>query len=61
MKCTFTLHSHYIAALTHYPRQHASLPPPRMERASILPLSTASKDDRLFDANHVWNEVSGMS
>jgi hypothetical protein len=32
-----------------------------MEPAFILPLCMASKDDHLFGADHVWNEVLGLS
>jgi hypothetical protein len=46
---------------THYASKNASLPAPCMEQASILPLSTASKDDHLFGADHVWKEVLGAS
>jgi hypothetical protein len=45
----------------HYASENASLPAPRMERASILPLSMASKDDHLFGADHLWKEVLGVS
>jgi hypothetical protein len=44
---------YHFDSLMHYPLQHASLRAPRMEPASILPLSTASKDDHLFATNHV--------
>jgi hypothetical protein len=45
--CIFTLHSHIINSLTHYPHEHASLPDPHMERASILPLFSKSKAHHL--------------
>jgi hypothetical protein len=32
-----------------------------MESASIMPLSTPSKDDHLFLADHIWKEVLGVS
>jgi hypothetical protein len=46
---------------TYYASENASLPAPRMERVSILPLSTASKYDNLFGADHVWKEVLCVS
>jgi hypothetical protein len=45
--CIFTLHSHIIDSLTHYSHEHASLPDPHMERASILPLFSKSKAHHL--------------
>jgi hypothetical protein len=48
-------------SLTHYHLQHASLPDPRMERASILPLWSVSKAYHLFGADHVWIEMLGVS
>jgi hypothetical protein len=45
----------------HYTSKNASLLAPRMERASILLLSTVIKGDHLFDVDHVWNEVLGVS
>jgi hypothetical protein len=45
----------------HYPLEHASLPDPRMERASILPLWSASKAYHLFGAEHTWKEMLGVS
>jgi hypothetical protein len=50
-----------FASLPHYPFQHVWILAPRMESASILPLSTPSKDGHLFPANHVWKEVLGVS
>jgi hypothetical protein len=37
----------------HYPREDASLPDPRMERVSILPLWLASKSYHLFEVEHI--------
>jgi hypothetical protein len=45
----------------HYPLEHASLPDPRMEQASILPLWSASKAYHLFGADHVWKEMLSVS
>jgi hypothetical protein len=45
----------------HYTSKNASLLAPRMERASILLLSTVIKGDHLFDVDHVWKEVLGVS
>jgi hypothetical protein len=50
-----------FASLPHFPFQHVWLCAPRMEPASIVPLSTPSKDDHLFPADHVWKEVLGVS
>jgi hypothetical protein len=54
--------THYcFASLPHYPFQHVWLHAPRMEPTSILSLSTLSKDDNLFPADHVWKVVLGVS
>jgi hypothetical protein len=46
---TALAHHLFIYTLsTHYPLRHASLPDPRMERVSILPLWSASKVYHLF-------------
>jgi hypothetical protein len=37
----------------YYASENASLLAPRMERESILPLLTVSKDDHLFCADHI--------
>jgi hypothetical protein len=50
-----------FASLIHYPFQHVWLRAPRVESTSILSLSTPSKDDHLFSADHVWKEVLGVS
>jgi hypothetical protein len=52
---------HLQTLLTHHRREHASLPDPRMEQASILPLSSASKAYHLFGAEHIWKEMLGVS
>jgi hypothetical protein len=57
----YTHHLFIYMQPTHYAFENASLPSPHMEWASILPLSTASKDDHLFCADHVWKEVLGVS
>jgi hypothetical protein len=44
----------------HYPLEHASLPDPRMEQASILPLWSVSKAYHLFGADYVWKEMLGV-
>jgi hypothetical protein len=46
---------------THYPLEHASLPDPGMEWASILLLCSMSEAYHLFGANHVWQEMLGVS
>jgi hypothetical protein len=61
IQTTLTQHLFIYTQLTHYASENASLPAPRMERASIMPLSTANKDDHLFGADHVWKEVLGVS
>jgi hypothetical protein len=56
--------THYLfiyTLLTHYHFQHASLPDPRMERASILQLWSTSKVGHLFCADHIWKEILGLS
>jgi hypothetical protein len=61
LQTTLTQHLFIYAQPMHYASENASLPAPRMERASILPLSMASKDDHLFGADHLWKEVLGVS
>jgi hypothetical protein len=61
IQTTLTQHLFIYTQLTHYASENASLPAPRMERASIMPLSMVNKDDHLFGADHVWKEVLGVS
>jgi hypothetical protein len=56
--------THYLfiyMLLTHYHIEHVSLPDPYMEQLSILQLWSASKVDHLFDVEHIWKEVLGLS
>jgi hypothetical protein len=61
LQTTLTHHLFIYTQPTHYALENASLPAPCMEQASILLLSTVSKDDHLFGADHVWKEVFGVS
>jgi hypothetical protein len=61
LQATFTHNLFIYMQPMNYASENASLPTPRMEWASILPLSTVSKDDHLFGVDHVWKEVLRVS
>jgi hypothetical protein len=61
LQTTLVHHLFIYTQPTHYASENASLVAHRMKRASILPLSMASKDDHLFDTDYVWKEVLGVS
>jgi hypothetical protein len=61
LQTALTHHRFIYTVPTHYTLEHALLPDPHMERASILPLWSASKAYHLFCVDHIWNEMLDVS